>query len=148
MHLKPDSHCEKKKKSPLWLYLSDCTNMMILSHYGISVVLHVRLYDSQDELKTVCASKLVQSFNCIARGTEMLAIMKRIWTAAITAYLRRIVYAALHTHMKTMCLYRKGNIPDEWLEHPSLWLIESLSGINSTYSSSWKTDTVWHSSKG
>ncbi len=72
--------------------------MMILSHYGISVVLHVRLYDSQDELKTVCASKLVQSFNCIARGTEMLAIMKRIW---ITAYLRRIVYAALHTHMKT-----------------------------------------------
>ncbi len=29
-------------------------------------------------------------------GTKMLAIMKSIWT-----YLKRIVYAALHTHMKT-----------------------------------------------
>ncbi len=38
-------------KSPLGLYLSDCTNMMIMSHYGISVVINVRLYDSQDELK-------------------------------------------------------------------------------------------------
>ncbi len=26
-------------------------NMMIVSHYGISVVINVRLYDSQDELK-------------------------------------------------------------------------------------------------
>ncbi len=98
--------------SSLGLYLSDCTNMMIMSHCGISVVINVRLYDSQDELKRVHARKLVRSFtllthtrpvtmNCIARGTEMLAIMKSIWTAAIPAYLRRIVYAALHTHMKT-----------------------------------------------
>ncbi len=87
--------------------------MMIMSHYGISVVIDVRLSDSQDELKTGARKKkLVQSFtlsthtrpvtaNCIAHGTEMLAIMKSIWTAAIPAYLRRIVYAALHTHMKT-----------------------------------------------
>ncbi len=39
--------------------------------------------------------------NCIARGTEMLAIMKSIERRPIPAYLRRIVYAALHTHMKT-----------------------------------------------
>ncbi len=38
--------------------------------------------------------------HCTARGTEMLAIMKSIWTVAIPAYLRRIVYAALHNHMK------------------------------------------------
>ncbi len=25
---------------------------MIMSHYGISVIINVRLYDSQDELKT------------------------------------------------------------------------------------------------
>ncbi len=44
-------------KSPLGLYLSDCTNMMIMSHYGISVVINVRLYDSQDELKTGARKK-------------------------------------------------------------------------------------------
>ncbi len=85
---------------------------MIMSHYGISAIINVRLYDSQDELKRVHARKLVRSFtlsthtrpvtaNCIARGTEMLAIMKSIWATAIPVYLRRIVYAALHTHMKT-----------------------------------------------
>ncbi len=85
---------------------------MIMSHYGISDVINVRLYDSQDELKTGACKKTCPDFtwsthtrpvtaNCIARGTEMLAIMKSIWTAAIPVYLRRIVYAALHTHMKT-----------------------------------------------
>ncbi len=61
-----------------------------MSHYGISVVIDVRLYDSQDELKTGARKKkFVRSFtlsthtrpvtaNCIARGTEMLAIMKSI----------------------------------------------------------------------
>ncbi len=44
-------------KSPLGLYLSDCTNMMIMSHCGISVVINVRLYDSQDELKTGARKK-------------------------------------------------------------------------------------------
>ncbi len=56
--------------------------------------------------------------NCIARGTEMLAIMKSIWTAAIPAYLKRIEYAALHTQMKTEAqpVFRKGNISDEFRE--------------------------------
>ncbi len=76
--------------------------MMIMSHCGISDVNNVRLYDSQDELKRVRPRKLVRTrpvtMNCIARRTE---IMKSIWTAAIPAYLKRIVYAALHTHMKT-----------------------------------------------
>ncbi len=86
---------------------------MIMSHSGISVVINVRLYDSQDELKTGARKKTCPEFyiinpytrpvttNCIAHGTELLPIMKSIWTAAIPAYLRRIVYAALHTHMKT-----------------------------------------------
>ncbi len=83
------AHTVQFFKSTLGLYLSDCTNMMIMSHYGISVVINVRLYDSQDELKRVHARKLVRSFtlsthtrpvtaNCTARGTEMLAIMKSI----------------------------------------------------------------------
>ncbi len=63
--------------------------------------------------KRVCARKPVLSFklsthtrsvtgSCVVCRTEMLAIMKSIWTVAIPAYLRRIVYAALHTHMKTV----------------------------------------------
>ncbi len=36
-----------------------------------------------------------------ARGTKMLAIMKSVRTAVIPAYFRTIVYAALHTRMKT-----------------------------------------------
>ncbi len=31
--------------------------MMIMSHYGISVVINVRLYDSKDELKTGACKK-------------------------------------------------------------------------------------------
>ncbi len=85
-----------------------------MSHYGILVVINVRLYDSQDELNTGVLQvfpSFTESFtlsphirsvtgSCVARGTEMLAIMKSIWTAAMPAYLR-IVCAALHTHMKT-----------------------------------------------
>ncbi len=104
------AHTVRFFKSPLGLYLSDCTNMMIMSHCGISVVINVRLYDSQDELKRVHARKLVRSFklsthtrpvtaNCIARGTEMLAIMKSINGGNTGVF---IVYAALHTHMKTV----------------------------------------------
>ncbi len=69
---------------------------MIMSHYGISVVINGRLYDSQGVLKTGARKKTCPDL------TEMLAIMKRIWTAAIPVYLRRIVYAAQHTHMKTV----------------------------------------------
>ncbi len=51
--LKPGSRGANNffKLSPLGLYLSDCTNMMIMSHCGISVVINVRLYDSQDALR-------------------------------------------------------------------------------------------------
>ncbi len=66
--------------------------------------------------------------NCIARGTELLAIMKSIWTAAIPAYLRRIVYAALHTQMKTAAqpvsaTYQMNSVSGG-RECRSLWLIE------------------------
>ncbi len=51
------AHTVRFFESPLGLYLSDCTNRMIMSHYGISVVINVRLYDSQDELKTGARKK-------------------------------------------------------------------------------------------
>ncbi len=81
---------------------------MIMSHYGISVIINVRLYDSQDELKTGACKKTCPEFYMINPYTfsdcelqSIMAIVKSIWTAAIEAYLRRIVYVALHTHMKT-----------------------------------------------
>ncbi len=52
-------------KSPLGLYLSDCTNIMIISHCGISVVINVRLYDSQDALKTGARKKTYPEFYII-----------------------------------------------------------------------------------
>ncbi len=39
--------------------------MMIMSHYGISVVINVRLYDSQDELKTGARKKTCPEFYMI-----------------------------------------------------------------------------------
>ncbi len=42
--------------------MSDCTNIMIISHYGISVVINVRLYDSQDALKTGVRKKTCPEF--------------------------------------------------------------------------------------
>ncbi len=101
-------------KSPLGLYLSD-----VRKHDD-----HVTLLGSQLSLMSDCTtSRRVKNrackktlsgvlhyqphtrpvtTNCIAHGTELFAIMKSIWTAAIPAYLRRIVYAALHTQMKTV----------------------------------------------
>ncbi len=38
---------------------------MIMSHYGISVVINVRLYDSQDELKTGARKKTFLEFYII-----------------------------------------------------------------------------------
>ncbi len=97
--LKPGLHCAIFK-SPLGLYLSDCTNMMIMSHYGIAVIINVRLYDSQEELKTGARKKTCPEFYMINPYTfsdwELCCNY-----AAISAYLRRIVYAALHTRMKT-----------------------------------------------
>ncbi len=148
------------------MYLSDCTNIMVMSHCGTSAVINVRLYDRQDELKTGAHAAqenlsgvlhyqpihvqwllvmvkwsvlnqwsfqpnsigkrfITQSFLKLfmlwpSSGLKneqhlpkfcdsiqllfshlvlLLLIMKR--TAAISAYLRRIVHAALHTYMKT-----------------------------------------------
>ncbi len=39
--------------------------MMIMSHYGISVVINVRLYDRQDELKTGARKKTCPAFYMI-----------------------------------------------------------------------------------
>ncbi len=49
--------------------------MMIMSHYGISDVINVRLYDSQDKLKTGACKKTCpdtssdSELHLIARGT-------------------------------------------------------------------------------
>ncbi len=60
-----------KARRTLWflivLYnccLSDCRNM-IMSHCGISVVINVRLYDSQDVLKMNARKKTYLEFNII-----------------------------------------------------------------------------------
>ncbi len=45
--------------------LSYCTNMMIMSHCGILVVINVRLYDSQDELKMAVHKKTCPEFYII-----------------------------------------------------------------------------------
>ncbi len=37
-------------------------NIMIMSHYGISVVINVRLYDSQEVLKTGARKKICLEF--------------------------------------------------------------------------------------
>ncbi len=47
-------------KLPFW-----CHCMMIMSHRGISVVINVRLYDSQDELKTGERKKTCPEFYII-----------------------------------------------------------------------------------
>ncbi len=39
--------------------------MMIMSHYGMSVVINVRLYDSQDALKTGVRKKICPEFYII-----------------------------------------------------------------------------------
>ncbi len=39
--------------------------MMIMSHYGIAVIINVRLYDSQDELKTGARKKTCPEFYMI-----------------------------------------------------------------------------------
>ncbi len=45
--------------------MSDCTNIMIISHYGISVVINIRLYDCQDALKTGVRKKTCPEFEII-----------------------------------------------------------------------------------
>ncbi len=39
--------------------------MMIMSHYGIAVIINVRLYDCQDELKTGARKKTCPEFYMI-----------------------------------------------------------------------------------
>ncbi len=86
---------------------------MIMSHYGISVVINVRLYDSQDELKTGARMKTCPEFYIINPYTSSdcelhctrdrtVGYHEKYMNGSNTAYLRRIVYAAnLHTHLKT-----------------------------------------------
>ncbi len=85
---------------------------MIMSHYGISVVINVRLYESQDELKTGACKKTCPEFYIINPYTfsdwelrctrdRNVGYHEKYMNGSNTVYLRRIVYAVLHTHMKT-----------------------------------------------
>ncbi len=74
--------------------------MMIMSHYGIAVIINVRMYDSQEELKTGERKKACPEFYMINPYTFSDWELHCNY-AAIPAYLRRVVYAALHTRMKT-----------------------------------------------
>ncbi len=61
----------KARRTPQFLIvlydccLSDCTNMMTMSHCGISLVINVRLYDSQDALKMDACKKTCLEFYII-----------------------------------------------------------------------------------
>ncbi len=77
--------------------------MMIMSQYGISDVINVRLYDSQDELKTGARKKtcLDTSSDCELHCTRdrNVGYHEKYMNGGNTGVF--IVYAALHTHMKT-----------------------------------------------
>ncbi len=83
-------------------YFSDCTNMIIMSHCGISVVINVRLYDNQDTLKTCARKKTCPEFYIINSYTfsDCELHCTRGWNVGYhekyvnggnTVYLRRIV---------------------------------------------------------
>ncbi len=76
--------------------------MMIMSHCGISVVINVRLFDSQDELKTGDRKKTCPD---TSSDYELLCTPDRnhekYMNGGNTGVFKRIVYAALHTYMKT-----------------------------------------------
>ncbi len=83
---------------------------MIMSHCGISVVINVILYNSQDELKTSARKKTCPEFYMINPYTFSDWELRCTWDRnggyhenymSIWSYLRSIVCAALHTHMKT-----------------------------------------------
>ncbi len=54
-------------------------NMMIMSHYGISVVINVRLYDSQDELKMGACKKTCPEFYIIRPYTSSDCELRCTW---------------------------------------------------------------------
>ncbi len=97
-------------KSPLGLYLSDCTNMMIMSHYGISVFINVRLYDSQDKLKTGVRKKTCPEFYIINPYTSSDCELHCTWDQNVGyhekymngsntgVFKKNSVYSSTHPH--------------------------------------------------
>ncbi len=105
---------------------------MIMSHCGISVVINVRLYDSQDELKTGARKKTCpdtsSDYELHCTRDRTVGYHEKYMNGGNPAYLRRIVYAALHTHMKTaaqpVSVTYQMNSVSGGRERRSLWLIE------------------------
>ncbi len=86
--------------------------MMIMSHYGISVVVNVRLYDSQDELKTGARKKTCPEFYIINPYTSSdyelhctrdrnVAYHEKYMNGGNTGVFKKNSVCSLHTHMKT-----------------------------------------------
>ncbi len=107
---------------------------MIMSHYGISVVINVRLCDSQDELKTGARKKTCQdtSSDCELHCTRdrNVGYHEKYMNGGNTGVFKKNIvrYAALHTHIKTAAqpvsaTYQMNSVSGGQ-ERRSLWLIE------------------------
>ncbi len=97
--------------------------MMIMSHYGISVVINVRLHDSQDELKTGAHKKTCPdtSSDCELHYTRdrNVGYHEKYMNGGNTGVFKKnSVCSSTHPHENSgaTSVYRKGNISDEFRE--------------------------------
>lgn len=120
------AHTVRFLKSPYGLYLSDCTNMMIMSHYGISVVINVRLYDSKDKLKNECAQENLsgvlhyQPIHVQWLRTALHCIFKKNSVCSSTYPYENSGATSVYIEKAT---YQINSVSGGW-ERRSLWLIE------------------------
>ncbi len=103
---------------------------MIMSHYGISVVINVRLYDSQDELKTGAHKKTFPEFYIINPYTSsdcelhctrdrIVGYHEKYMNGGNTGIFKKnSVCSSTHPQENSgsTSVYRKGNISDEFRE--------------------------------
>ncbi len=121
--------------------MSDCTDMMIMSHYGISVVINV-ITNSQDELKTGECKKTGQEFYiinpymrydwelCCTRDRNV-AIMKYMNGGNTGVFKRNGVCSSTHPHENSgttsvyieKATYRMNSVSGGQ-ERRRLWLME------------------------
>ncbi len=107
--------------------------MMIMSHYGISVVINVRLYDSKDELKTGARKKTCPdtSSDCELRDRTVGYHEKYMNGGNTGVFKENSVCSSTHPHENssaTSVYIEKAtyqmNFVSGGRERRSLWLIE------------------------
>ncbi len=138
---------------------------MIMSHCGISVVINVRLYNSQDALKMGARKKTCPEFYIINPYTSSdyelhctrdlnVGYREKYMNGGNTGVFKKnSVSSTTHPHENSgatgvyiaKATYQMNPVSGGW-ERRSLWRREELSSINSAHSLSWKTKTVWLSS--